>query len=122
MSVATLSPLPDSSSVTMAKSHYLSRRLAKERTVCPRCDKAMQVGTLAWSHRCRVARHVPEDVVQQRLDRMRESAVKRFQQRRAPNAELDCPMEAASLEDPAVVKAPVDGAGNIAAEASQEGQ
>ena len=47
--------------------------------------------------------------------------VKSFQQRQAQNAELDCWMEAVAHEDAAIIKPPVDGAGNIA-EASQEGQ
>ena len=61
---------------------------------------------------------MPEDVVQQRLDRMRESAVKRFQERqeRLGGAGLDCPMEAASSELAA------QGNGGIATEAHQEGQ
>ena len=102
MSLSTLLSLPNSGD-TMTKAQYLSRRLAKEKTVCPGCNKAMQVGTLAWSHKCRIVKPLPEDVVQQRLDRMRENARKSFQHRQARNAELDCPMEAASQEDAAIV-------------------
>ena len=78
------------------KAPYLSRRLAKEKTTCPSCHKTMAVGTLAWSHRCRVVKPIPEDVVQLRLDMMRESAVKSFQQRqeRMARAGMDSPMEA----------------------------
>lgn len=63
------------------KTAYLSRRLAREKTVCPACNKKMQVGTLAWSHKCRVVKQVPHDVVQDRLDRMRENAIAKFQKR-----------------------------------------
>ena len=106
------------------KAQYLSRRLAKERTTCPSCKKALQVGTLAWSHKCRVAKPLPDHVVQCRLDKQREMAVKSFQQRMAKEqgTEPDCLMEAAPLEDPAIEKATVDGAGNITVKASQEGQ
>ena len=104
-------------SATM-KGPYLSRRLAKEKTTCPSCHKTMAVGTLAWSHRCRVTKPIPEDVVQQRLDRMRESAVKSFQQRqeRLARAGMDCQMEAASSEVAA------QGNGVIATEAHEEEQ
>ena len=60
------------------KSQYLSRRLAKEKTQCPECNKILQVGTLAWSHRCKVQKSLPEDVVQQRLEKMRKEAAKSF--------------------------------------------
>jgi hypothetical protein len=101
MDVATVPAVPDPSD-TM-KAPYLSRRLAKEKTTCPGCHKTMQVGTLAWSHRCRVVKSVPEHVVQERLDQMLQNAHKSFQQRQTRNAELDCPMEAASQEDAAIV-------------------
>jgi hypothetical protein len=66
------------------KTQYLSRRLAKEKTQCPGCSKVLQVGTLAWAHRCRVAKkQVPEEVAQQRLEKMREEAVKSFRKRQA---------------------------------------
>ena len=114
--MATISAVPDPND-TM-KGPYLSRRLAKEKTTCPSCHKTMAVGTLAWSHRCRVVKPIPEDVVQLRLDMMRESAVKSFQQRqeRLAGAGMDCPMEAASSELAAT------GNGGIATEARQEGQ
>lgn len=102
MGAIDLSPLPDSSD-TMTKAPYLSRRLAKEKTTCPGCHKTLQVGTLAWSHKCRVVKSVPEHVVQERLDQMLQNAHKSFQQRQARNAELDGPMEAASQEDAAIV-------------------
>ena len=116
MDVATLPVVPDPSD-TM-KAPYLSRRLAKEKTTCPGCHKTMQVGTLAWSHKCRVTRPVPEDVVQLRLDRMREAAVKSFQlrQERLARAGMDCPMEAASSELEPTKN------GDISTEAHQEGQ
>ena len=100
------------------KGPYLSRRLAKEKTTCPGCHKSLQVGTLAWSHKCRIVKPIPEDVVQQRLGRMREAAVKSFQlrQERTARAGMDCQMEAASSELAAT------GNGGIATEANQERQ
>jgi hypothetical protein len=92
------------------KAQYLSRRLAKEKTVCPGCQKTLQLGTLAWSHRCRVVKAVPDHVVHERLDKMLHDAHKSFQRRQARNAEP----EAAALEDPTLVNATIDGAGNIA--------
>ena len=116
MNVATVPAVPDPND-TM-KAPYLSRRLAKEKTTCPGCHKTMQVGTLAWSHKCRVVKPVPEDVVQLRLDRMREAAVKSFllRQERLALAGMDCPMEAASSE------LAIEGNGVIATESHQEGQ
>ena len=116
MDVDTVPVVPDPSD-TM-KAPYLSRRLAKEKTTCPGCHKTMQVGTLAWSHKCRVVKPIPDDVVQQRLDRMREAAVKSFQlrQERLARSGMDCPMDAASPELAAT------GNGGIATEAHQEGQ
>ena len=73
MDVVALPALSDSRDI-MAKTQYLSRRLAKEKTACPVCNKAMQVGTLAWSHKCKVAKAVPEHVVQERLDKMLQCA------------------------------------------------
>ena len=71
----------------MAKGPYLSRRLAKEKTVCPGCHKSMQVGTLSWAHKCRVAKAVPDHVIQERLNKMLHTAHTNFQQRQARNAE-----------------------------------
>jgi hypothetical protein len=88
MDVATIPALSDSRD--MAKTQYLSRRLAKEKTACPVCNKAMQVGTLAWSHKCKVAKAVPEHVLQARLDKMLHNAHKSFQNRQAGGS--DCPM------------------------------
>ena len=96
MDAAAIPALSDSRDI-MTKAQYLSRRLAKEKTTCPGYNKAMQVGTLAWSHKCRVAKAVPEHVVQERLDKMLHNAHKSFQQRQARNVELDCPMEAAPM-------------------------
>ena len=90
MDVATIPALSDSRDI-MTKAQYLSRRLAKEKTTCPGCNKAMQVGTLAWSHKCHVAKPVCEGYVQQRLGRMRENAMKSFQNRQAGQG-FDCPM------------------------------
>ena len=82
MSVDT-PPYVSDSGVKM-KTQYLSRRLAKEKTQCPGCSKILQVGTLAWSHRCRVAKkQVSEEVALQRLEKMREEAVKSFRKRQA---------------------------------------
>ena len=89
MDVATIPALSDSSGI-MAKTQYLSRRLAKEKTACPVCNKAMQVGTLAWSHKCRVAKAVPEHMVQERLDKLLHNAHKSFQCRQEGGS--DCPM------------------------------
>jgi hypothetical protein len=89
MDVATIPALSDSRDI-MTKAPYLSRRLAKEKTTCPGCNKAMQVGTLAWSHKCHVAKPVSEGYVQQRLGRMRENAMRSFQNRQAGGS--DCPM------------------------------
>ena len=91
MNVDAQSPLPDSCD-TMTKAQYLSRRLAREKVTCPGCQKTMQVGTLAWSHKCRVAKTVPEDVVQQRLNKMRENASNSYQQRQERLAQGDCLM------------------------------
>ena len=102
-------------SVTMAKAHYLSRRLAKEKTVCPGCHKSMQVGTLSWAHKCRVAKAVPDHVIQERLNKMLHTAHTNFQQRQARNAE---PVEESVAPLDPVVQA--DEAVNAAA--SQEGQ
>lgn len=101
---------------SQVKTPYLSRRLAKERTQCPCCGKSLQVGTLAWSHRCSIPKPVPEHVVQQRLDRMQANAVSNFKQRQQRlammgGAPLDCPTEPSALMN-----------GNAIAEASQEGQ
>ena len=116
MDVATVPAVPDPND-TM-KGPYLSRRLAKEKTTCPGCHKTMQVGTLAWSHKCRVVKPIPENIVQQRLDMMREAAVKSFQlrQERLGRAGMDCPMEAASSELEPTKN------GDISTEAHQEGQ
>jgi hypothetical protein len=89
MDVAALPALSDSRDI-MTKAPYLSRRLAKEKTTCPGCNKAMQVGTLAWSHKCRVAKAVPEHVVQERLDKMLHNAHKSFKCRQEGGS--DCPM------------------------------
>ena len=63
------------------KSTYLSRQLSKEKTQCPGCGKTLQVGTLAWSHRCRVSKRLPDDVLQSRSKRQRDMAVESFQRR-----------------------------------------
>ena len=81
MSTATLQFVSDPG--VKMKSQYLSRRLAKEKTQCPGCNKVLQVGTLAWSHHCRVVKHVPEEAAQQRLEKMREEAAKSFRKRQA---------------------------------------
>ena len=91
MDVAALPALSDSRDIMTKKAPYLSRRLAKEKTTCPGCNKAMQVGTLAWSHKCQVAKPVCEGYVQQRLGRMRENAMRSFQNRQAGQGS-DCPM------------------------------
>ena len=90
MDVVALPALSDSRDI-MAKTQYLSRRLAKEKTACPVCNKAMQVGTLAWSHKCKVAKAVPEHVLQARLDKMLHNAHKSFQNRQE-RLGSDCPM------------------------------
>ena len=82
---------------------YLSRRLAKEKTICPGCHKSLQVGTLSWSHKCRVAKAVPDHVIQERLDKMLHNAHTNFHQRQARNAGPDCPMEAAAHEEIAII-------------------
>ena len=89
MEVAAIPALSDSRDI-MKKAQYLSRRLAKEKAACPGCNKAMQVGTLAWSHKCHVAKPVSEGYVQHRLGRMRENAMRSFQNRQAGGS--DCPV------------------------------
>jgi predicted Fe-S protein YdhL (DUF1289 family) len=78
MTFDPLSYMPD---LVKMKSQCLSRRLAKEKTQCPGCKKVLQEGTLAWSHRCKVQKNVPEEVVRQRLQKMRDDAAKSFKQR-----------------------------------------
>ena len=90
MDVAALPALSDSRDI-MTKALYLSRRLAKEKTACPGCGKTMQLGTLAWSHKCCVAKPVSEGYVQQRLGRMQENAMRSFQCRQERQGS-DCPM------------------------------
>ena len=80
------------------KSQYLSRRLAKEKTQCPGCNKILQVGTLAWYHRCKVVKQVPEEVAQQRLEKMRGEAVKSFRKRQADSALSPSSAESATQE------------------------
>ena len=89
MDVAALPALSDSRDMT--KTQFLSRRLAKEKTTCPGCNKAMQVGTLAWSHKCHVAKPVTEHVLQERLDKMLHNAHKSFKCRQERHGS-DCPM------------------------------
>ena len=98
MSIDTLQSMSDSGA--KMKSQYLSRRLAKEKTQCPGCNKILQVGTLAWSHRCRVAKHVPEEVAQQRLEKMREAAAESFRKRQEAQGQQ-------SSESPTVQADPV---------------
>ena len=82
MSLDTLPYMPEPyiPNVKM-KSQCLSRRLAKEKVQCPGCKKFLQVATLAWRHKCKVPKHIPEDVVQQRLQHMRDEAAKSFRKR-----------------------------------------
>ena len=89
MTVDTPLYMPDP--VKNMKSHCLSRRLAKEKTQYPGCNKILQVGTLAWSHRCKVPKNIPEDIVQQRLQKMRDEAARSFKRRQAQNSSaLSC--------------------------------
>ena len=66
------------------KSTYLSRQLPKEKTQYPGCGKTLQLATLAWSHRCRVSKRLPDDVLQSRSKRQRDMAVESFQRRMHP--------------------------------------
>ncbi len=83
MKAATISYVSDPG--VKMKSQCLSRRLAKEQ--CPGCKKVLQVGTLAWSHRCRIRKNVPEDVKRERLQKMRDDAAKNFKQRQEAQAQ-----------------------------------
>jgi len=98
MSIDTLQYV--SNSGVKMKSQYLSRRLAKEKTQCPDCKKLLQVGTLAWYHRCRVAKHVPEEVVQHRLEKMREEAAKSFRKRQAAQVQEESSASPTTQTDP----------------------
>ena len=62
---------------------YLSRRLAKQKVECPRCNKLLQISTLAYSHKCRRAKPVPDHVVQCKVAQMRHSATNNFHHRMA---------------------------------------
>ena len=99
MNVDTPFYMPDP--VKKMKSHCLSRRLAKEKTQCPGCNKILQVGTLAWSHRCRVQKNIPDDVVQQRLQKMRDEAARSFKRRQAQGSALSCEGASSSSESSA---------------------
>ena len=67
--------------VANARCDYLSRRLAREKTTCPGCMKTMNVATLAWSHKCRVPKRVPESLVEGQRAKTQANAERSFQQR-----------------------------------------
>lgn len=63
---------------------YLSRRLAREKAACPGCGKVLQVGTLAWAHKCRGPKAPPSDqVVEARLVKMIANATRKHEGRMA---------------------------------------
>ena len=62
----------------------LSRRLAREKAECPGCGKVLQVGTLAWAHRCNGPRAQHSDqVVEARLAKMVANATRKHAERMA---------------------------------------
>ena len=64
--------------------NYLSRRLARVMTTCPGCQKALQVGTLAWTHKCKGSKQQPsEQVVRARSAKMVANATKKHGERMA---------------------------------------
>ena len=64
----------------------LSRRLAREKAECPGCGKVLQVGTLAWAHKCGGPRAAPSDqVVEARLAKMVANATRKHAGRMARN-------------------------------------
>ena len=64
------------------KRTYLSRTLAREKAVCPGCQKTLQVGTLAWAHKCKRPKQQPSDmVVHERLVKMVANATKKHEER-----------------------------------------
>ena len=104
MSVAAQRELPDTLPISAAttpvqsqaskdaedcemKSDYLSRRLARVMTTCPGCQKSLQVGTLAWTHKCKGSKQQPsEKVVHERSAKMVANATKRHGERMAKNS------------------------------------
>ena len=79
MTTAVVRPVTDNT----AKMTYLCRRLAKQKVECPRCKKALQIATLAYSHKCRRSKLVPDHIVQSNIAQMRRSATNNFQIRMA---------------------------------------
>ena len=67
-----------------SKAHMPSRVLQKEKTRCPKCDKVLQISSLAYSHRCKRPKPpLPPEVVRERLERMVSNASKKFERRAA---------------------------------------
>ena len=66
-----------------AKMPYLSRRLAKQKVECPRCKKMLQISTLAYSHKCRRTKPIPDHLVQCKVAQMRHAATNNFHHRMA---------------------------------------
>ena len=78
---------PESSAPKPKPGAALCRRLQRERVACPRCGKSVQIATLRHSHRCASAREQPApEVVQDRLEKMRNRAVKALLERTAPES------------------------------------
>jgi len=76
---------PESSAPKPKPGAALCRRLQRERVACPRCGKSVQIATLRHYHRCASAREQPApEVVQDRLEKMRNRAVKALLERTAP--------------------------------------
>ena len=62
----------------------LSRKLAREKAECLGCGKVLQVGTLAWAHRCNGPRAPHSDqVVEARLAKMVANATRKHAERMA---------------------------------------
>ena len=66
------------------KKDYLSRRLARVKTACPGCQKTLQVGTLAWTHKCKSSKEQPsEHAVRERSAKMLANATRNHEERMA---------------------------------------
>ena len=101
MTATVLHTLPDDT----AKMPYLSRRLAKQKVECPRCKKMLQISTLAYSHKCRRAKPIPDHVVQCKVAEMRHAATNNFHHRMAtvdaaPDKSCATPLPAPPMDSP----------------------
>ena len=64
---------------------YLSRSLAREKATCPGCGKVLQVGTIAWSHKCSSGPKAPpsNQVIETHLAKMVANASRKHAERMA---------------------------------------